>query len=76
MSELSIGLGLFVSGSDRHRAWILKNCRALVGPEAGTKSKFSESDKVFAIAHCTHIAVRNWCDCGWVNSFLFWPRSL
>ena len=31
-AELTIGLGLFGSGSGR--AWILKNCRASIGPDA------------------------------------------
>ena len=35
---------------NRARAWILKNCRASVGPDAGVKSKFSVSNRAFAIA--------------------------
>ena len=37
------------SGSDRARAWILKNCRASVGQDAKANSRFSESDRVFVI---------------------------
>ena len=36
----------------------------------GVKSRFSVSDRVFAIAGitpCINIAGRNWCDCGWVK---------
>ena len=36
--------------SDRVRIWILKNCRASIGSDAGAKSRFSMSDRVFAIA--------------------------
>ena len=47
-----VGFGLFGSGSGfsgRVPAWILKNCRASIGPVAGAKSRFSVSDRVFAI---------------------------
>ena len=44
-TELSIGLGLFGSG----QAWILKNCQASIGPDAGAKSRFSVSVRVFEI---------------------------
>ena len=47
MPELSIGLGLF--GSGQYRAWILKNCRASIGLDAGAKSRFSMSDRIFSI---------------------------
>ena len=39
VAQLSIGLGLFGSGSSRAQAWILKNFRALIGPDAGAKSR-------------------------------------
>ena len=32
------------------RAWISKICRALIGPDLGAKSRFSVSNRVFAIA--------------------------
>ena len=38
------------SGSGRARGWILKNCRAAIGPDAGAKSRFSVIDRVFAFA--------------------------
>ena len=48
-SYLSIGLGLFGSGGlGPAQAWILKNCRASIGPDVGAKSRFSVNDKVFA----------------------------
>ena len=38
LSQLSIGLGLFESGLGR--AWVLKNCRASIGPDAGENRNF------------------------------------
>ena len=32
------------------RAWILKNCRTSIGPDAAVKSRFSVSDRVFSLA--------------------------
>ena len=37
------------SSSGRARAWILKNCLASILPDARAKSRFSVSDKIFAI---------------------------
>ena len=52
---------------NRDRVWILKNCRASIGSDAGAKSRFSVSDRVFAIADCINVVIRNWCDCGWLK---------
>ena len=30
-------------------SWMMKNCRALIGPDVGAKSRFSEGDRVFTI---------------------------
>ena len=49
LSQISIGLQLFGSGSRRVRAWILKSCRASIGPGTVAKLKFSVSDGVFTI---------------------------
>ena len=75
MIKLSIGLGLFGSGVNRVRVWILKNCPALIGPDPGAKSKFLVSEKVFAIAglkqrerHVASISLSHRCDYRWVNS--------
>ena len=78
-TELSIGLALFGSGSGQ--AWILKKCRASIGPNAGAKARFSVNDRVFAIARIEqpsiNIAVCNWSDCGWVKlNFFFIKISL
>ena len=63
------------SGSDRTRAWILKNCWASAGPEAEAKSILSVSDEVFAIAGIKqNIAVCNWCDCGWLKIIFFFIK--
>ena len=59
MPELSIGLGLFGSGSGQAQAWSLKNCQVLIEPEAGEKSRFSVSGRVFAITDCMSIADHN-----------------
>ena len=49
-AELLIGLWLYGSGSGRAQAWILKICRVSIGPDAVAKSRYSLSDRVFAIA--------------------------
>ena len=46
--EQSRQLGSGFSG--RVWSWILKNCRASIGPDAGKKLRFSVNDRVFAIA--------------------------
>ena len=48
VEESSIGLGFFGFGSGW--AWILKNCRASIGPNAEAKLRFLLSDWVSAIA--------------------------
>ena len=35
-------------GLGRARTWVFENCPALIGPNAGAKSRFSVSDRVFA----------------------------
>ena len=62
-TESSIVLRLVGSSSGRARIWILKNCRASMGPDAGAKLRFAVSDRVFAIADCINIAVCKWCNC-------------
>ena len=57
----------------------LKNCRASIGSDAGAKSKFSVSDRVFVIAGIKQrehlvasISACGWCDCGlWMGQTLF-----
>ena len=43
-------------------------------PDAGAKSRFSANDRVFAIADCINVAVRNWCDCGWAKLIFFFIK--
>ena len=66
-------------GLGRTRIWILKNYRASIGPDVGAKSRFSVSDRIFAIAgikprkHLVQILllIRNWCECARVKLNFF-----